>query len=138
MNTTIIILLVLFFGVVYLVWQYRRIKKMPLVSDNKLIINLTDADFRQKTAKGVVVIDFWAAWCMPCKMIAPVLNELAEELNGKVTICKLNVDENPRSSQQFGVRSIPTIIILKNGNEADRIIGVKNKQAIKQKIEKYL
>jgi thioredoxin 1 len=138
MNTTIIILLVIFLGAVYLIWQYRRIKKLPLVSDNRLIKNLTDADFMQLTSKGVVVIDFWAAWCMPCKMLAPVLNELSEELNGKASICKLNVDENPRTSQKFGVRSIPTIVILKNGNEVDRIIGVKTKQAIRQKIEKYL
>lgn len=134
----IIILSIILIVVVYLIWQYRKIKNMPPVADSKYIITLTDTTMQQKISKGLILVDFWAAWCMPCKMIAPILNEIASEMNDKVTIGKLNVDENPKMAQKYGVRSIPTLIIFKNGREIERIIGVKNKSAIIQTLKKYL
>lgn len=138
MNTLIIIFITIILVISYLVWQYKRIKNMPVPKENENVITLTDANALQTINKGVVLIDFWAAWCMPCKMIAPVINELAEEFKGKAVICKLNVDKNQRTAQMFGVRSIPTIVILKNGKEVERIVGVKNKAFIRQSVEKHL
>jgi thioredoxin 1 len=112
---------------------------MPNVEDNKHVIVLNDLNLNSHINKGVVLIDFWAAWCMPCKMIAPVVNELAEEMKDQdVVIAKLNVDENQQSAQKFGVRSIPTLIILKNGKEVERIVGVKGKAIIKNTLEKHM
>ena len=77
-----------------------------------------------------VLVDAWAEWCGPCHMIAPVLDQLAAESSGRYKITKLNVDENPRTSQQFGIRSIPTLLIFKNGKLVDQIVGVQSKQII--------
>ena len=77
-----------------------------------------------------ILVDAWAEWCGPCRMIAPVLDQLAAESNGRYRIAKLNVDENPRTSQQFGIRSIPTMLIFKNGKLVDQIVGAVPKQAI--------
>lgn len=138
MNTVIIVIIIIVLVISYLIWQYKRIKNMPAPKESEFVVTLTDANSQQMTSRGVVLIDFWAAWCMPCKMIGPVINELAEEMKGKTVICKLNVDENQRTAQKFGVRSIPTLVILKNGKEVERIVGVKNKAFIKQQIEKHL
>ena len=94
---------------------------------------VTDATFEQEVLKtrGVpVLLDCWAEWCGPCRMIAPVLDELAAESNGRYTITKLNVDENPRTAAQFNIMSIPTLLIFKNGKLVDQIIGAQPKQAI--------
>ena len=81
-----------------------------------------------------ILVDAWAEWCGPCRMIAPVLDQLAAESNGRYKIAKLNVDENPRTSQQFGIRSIPTMLIFKNGNLVDQIVGAVPKQAIASRL----
>jgi thioredoxin len=94
---------------------------------------VTDATFSQAVleARGItVLLDCWAEWCGPCRMIAPVLDELAAESNGRYVIAKLNVDENPQTAAQFNVRSIPTMLIFKNGALVDRIVGAQPKQAI--------
>ena len=96
-------------------------------------VNVTDATFaREVLGAGAppVLVDFWAVWCGPCRMIAPVLDELASEAGGRYRVAKLNVDENPQTSAQFGVQSIPTLLIFKNGSLVDRMIGVQSKQAI--------
>ncbi|MDT5061866.1 MAG: thioredoxin 2 [Acidobacteriota bacterium] len=94
---------------------------------------VTDATFTRDVleTRGVpVLLDCWAAWCGPCRMIAPVLDELAAEAGGKYIIMKLNVDENPRTAAQFDVRSIPTMLIFKDGALVDRLVGAQPKQAI--------
>ncbi len=92
---------------------------------------VTDADFQSEVleANEPVLVDFWAEWCGPCKAIAPVLEELSSELEGKVKIVKLNVDENPNTTVEYGVRSIPTMILFKNGEAADMKIGTGTPKA---------
>jgi len=85
-----------------------------------------------------MVVDFWAPWCGPCLIMAPVFEELAEEYEGKVAFGKLNVDENPQTAGRFGILGIPTLLIMKNGEEVDRIVGAVPKDYIKTKLKKHL
>jgi thioredoxin len=102
-------------------------------------ITLDDAHFHETIQKHpLMLIDCWAAWCGPCRMIAPVVDELTRDYAGRVTVGKLNVDENPETSTQFCIMSIPTLLIIKDGKELDRIIGAVPKQAIEEKLKKYL
>ena len=106
-----------------------------------MAFEFTDSNF-QETAidtENVTVVDFWAEWCGPCRMIGPIIEELATEYdNGKVTVGKVNVDHNPEISMKYGIRSIPTILILKNGEGVDKHVGVTTKQNLTQKIEALL
>ena len=103
---------------------------------------VTDASFSSDVIAASsslpVLVDAWAEWCGPCRMIAPVLDQLAAESNGRYKIAKLNVDENPRTSAQFGIRSIPTLLIFKNGKLVDQIVGVQPKQAIAARLATQL
>jgi len=96
--------------------------------------NVSDKDFQKEVLESEmpVMVDFWAEWCGPCKAVAPMLDELSIELLGKVKIVKLNVDENPSTMAQFGVRSIPTMIIFKNGEPVDMKVGAGAKAAMSQ------
>ena len=95
---------------------------------------VTDASFDADVVKSTlpVVVDFWAEWCGPCRMIAPALEEIAAEMAGKVKIVKLNVDENPKVAEKFGIRSIPTLMVFKNGEPASRQVGAAPKQKLEQ------
>jgi thioredoxin 1 len=100
---------------------------------------LTDANFDSAIkANPLVVVDCWAAWCYPCRMIAPIVEELAGEYSSVATFGKLNVDENPSTAMRYGIQSIPTILIIKNGVEVDRIIGVVPKMQIETVLKKHL
>jgi thioredoxin 1 len=102
-------------------------------------ITVSDADFDQIVKRyPLVVVDCWAAWCGPCRMIAPVIDELAKDYAGKVVFGKLNVDENPQTAARFSVMSIPTLLIIKNGEEVDRIIGAVPRQLIEAKLRRYM
>ena len=101
-------------------------------------IVVTDADFDQIARKyPLIVIDCWAEWCGPCRVIAPVIEELASEHAGKIVFGKLNVDENPETAQKFGIMGIPTLLIMKDGAEVDRIVGAAPKLLIENKLKKY-
>lgn len=104
------------------------------------IVHLTDDSFDDtiKNAKGPVLVDFWAAWCGPCKMIAPYLDQLAGEMEGQATIAKVNVDENGDLSARFGIRSIPTLMVFKDGRVVDQTIGALGKDHLRGLIQKHL
>ena len=104
------------------------------------IVTITNDNFENEILKSEtpVLVDFWAPWCGPCRMVAPVLDDLAEEMDGKVRIAKLNVDENQRIASQFQVSSIPTFILFKNGQIADRTMGAMPKTAFQSFIDRNL
>ncbi|MFA1711827.1 thioredoxin [Peribacillus simplex] len=101
------------------------------------IVNATDQTFTTDTSEGVVLVDFWAPWCGPCKMIAPVLQELDTEIGDKAKIVKVDVDENQETAGKFGVMSIPTLIVLKDGEVVDKVVGFQPKEALAELIEKH-
>ena len=137
MQITFIILGVLLLFVIFLVFRAKQqFKNIKDVKDSDKVKILTDKNFSAGTRSGIVLVDFWASWCMPCKLMVPVLNDLAEESNGKVTIAKLNVDEAKSTAAKFSVRSIPTLILFKNGREIHRFVGVKSKDYLLKELDR--
>jgi thioredoxin 1 len=105
-----------------------------------MINEIKDVDFTEtvQNSSEPVVVDFWASWCGPCKMLSPVIDEISGELDGKAKFFKLNVDENPVISTQYRISSIPTVMVLKNGEVVDTLVGFRPKDAIKNMIEKHI
>lgn len=99
---------------------------------------LTSENFEATVNEGVSLVDFWAPWCGPCRMIAPVIEELANDFDGKANICKINTDEQQELASKFGVRSIPTILFMKDGVVVDTMIGAASKQAFVDKLNSLL
>ncbi len=95
---------------------------------------LTDDNFESTISQGVTLVDFYADWCGPCRMINPILDELASEMEGKVTIAKLDIDAHQKTTAQFGVTSIPTVIVFKEGKEHKKVVGVRGKEELKKMI----
>ena len=105
-----------------------------------MAVEITDGNFKEVVldSEQVVLVDFWAPWCGPCRMIAPIIDELHTELEGKAVIGKVNVDENSEASANYGVRNIPTILIFKNGEVVDKLVGAVPKSEILSKLESHM
>ncbi len=102
-------------------------------------VHITDAQFEDTIKNNkIVFLDFWAGWCGPCRALAPTVEEIAKEYNGRVFVGKLDVDENPKTAERFGIYSIPTMIVFKNGNEVERLIGLCPKKNIDALLAKHL
>ena len=101
-------------------------------------LKLTDANFATETSKGVILIDFWAPWCGPCQMQGPIIEKVAAAMAGKAKIGKCNVDEAPQSAEGFGIRSIPSLIILKDNREVERFVGVQRETDLISALKKHL
>jgi thioredoxin 1 len=106
---------------------------------SKYVSEMSDSNFEKGVLESgkPVLVDFWAEWCAPCRMIAPAVEAVAEKYEGIASVVKLNVDENPSTSQRYGIKGIPTLILFKNGKEEERIVGATSKEALSRIIEKH-
>jgi len=140
MSTAVWIILTLF--TLYLLYslykRYRLVKNYNPENESDHLIQLSDSNFTDHISNGLVLVDFWAPWCAPCKMLAPVVSDLAEQYKGKAKIGKLNVDENKKTAAIYGVKSIPTIILFKDGKVIQQFVGVKPKSTFSKAIEAHL
>ncbi|RUS49142.1 thioredoxin [Cohnella sp. AR92] len=103
-----------------------------------MAVVVTKDNFNSTVSEGVTLLDFWAPWCGPCKMQLPIVEDLSNELKGSATVGKINVDEEPELASQFGVMSIPTLILFKNGQPVDKLVGLQSKDSLKAKIQNQL
>ena len=140
MSTLIWVLLGIF--TLYLIYstykRYKLVKNYSPENESDKLVLLNDKNFNKQIHRGVVLVDFWAPWCGPCKMIAPVVSELADQFEGKARIGKSNVDENKVTAAEYGVRSIPTLILFKDGEPVKQFVGVKPKSVFAKAIEAHL
>ncbi len=118
----------------------REIQKGPPMANSEYVSAATDTNFESEVIKSphLVLIDFWAEWCGPCRLLAPTVEEIAREYQGKLKVYKMNVDENPNTPARFHIRGIPTILFFKDGNAIDQLVGNHPKATIAQVIEKHL
>lgn len=123
---------VLFIG--YIIYAYQKMKKVEDVPPSNKIKQLSNKNFKAVVRSGLVLVDFWAPWCAPCKIIAPTLNEIAEEYSSKITIAKVNVEKNEVLARKYNIRNIPTLVLFDKGKELKRISGVKPKKALLREI----
>src|SRR5665647_277530 len=124
--------LLMFAGYVY--WSFRKMKNMPAVADHKKIKQFTDQNFNQQIKKGIVLVDFWASWCAPCKMMAPILNELADDLTGNKTVGKLDVEKYQAIAAKYKIRGIPTMILFQEGQETVSYTHLRAKEFLLKEI----
>lgn len=128
MDTWLIIALsILGFLVLIFLYGFLKMKMTGTTSSSENIVHLTDKNFATVVKTGTIIVDFWAEWCGPCRMLIPTMNQLADENKGQFKVGKLNVDEARTIASQYGIRSIPTVIVFKNGKESKRFVGVKPK-----------
>jgi thioredoxin 1 len=133
-NTLIIVTVFILFIVMYIFFNYRKMKNIPEVANNPKIKVLSDKNFQHQIKNGVTLVDFWASWCLPCKMMAPVLNDVADELTGNAYVAKLDVELNREIAAKYNIRNIPTMVLYSNGKEVSRFVGAKSKDFLLKQI----
>ena len=126
---------VLIFMIYRLVSVY-KMTKAPLVDDHENVLTLTDQNFQQRTKGKVILVDFWASWCTPCRVMAPVLNDVASELSGNSHVGKVDIQQYQNLATEFKIRNIPTIVLFKDGKEVNRFVGIKSKEFLLKEIAK--
>jgi thioredoxin 1 len=138
MQTSMIIILAIiaFIGALFIMARV-KMKNIPIVADNDSILTLTDKNFQHQTKNKLVLVDFWASWCAPCRMMAPVLNEVANELTGNSHVGKVNIEQFQSLAQKYQVRNIPTLILFQNGKEVNRFVGIKSREFLLQELRKF-
>lgn len=137
MQTTLIVIGVLIVALfIFRSIAMKKIKNTPMVADHAKVLTLTDQNFQQQTKNKVVLVDFWASWCAPCRMMAPVLNDVASELKGNSHVGKVDIEQYQSLATRFKVRNIPTLILFKNGTEINRFVGIKSKDFLLKEIAK--
>lgn len=114
------------------------IKRGKLMADNNHLIHLDDENFQQTIAQGVTLVDFFAAWCGPCRMIAPLIEELSNKVHGQAKVAKLDIDQSQQIAANLQIVSIPTLILFKDGNEVKRVVGAQNLETLHQLIQSAL
>lgn len=139
MSTTLLIIGGLVLALIAFVYfNFKKMKNMPIAADHKNIKTLNDKNFKNQIKNGILLVDFWAPWCGPCKMMAPILNEMAELNSDVVTIAKVNVDDQQTLAQKYQIRSIPTMVMFANGKEVKRFTGIKNRNFLLQEVDDYI
>ncbi len=138
LKTTLIIIAIVAAAFLLLVfYAKRKFKNLPEVDANANILQLTEQNFNHQIKNRLVLVDFWATWCAPCKMMLPILNDVTEAADGKFFVAKVDVDQNPKLAQKYGVRSIPTLVAFKDGKEVGRYVGVKTKNFLLGEMKKF-
>lgn len=137
MQTTLLIIGILVVSVIVLRFvAMAKMKKTPMVADHAKVLVLNEQNFQQQLKNKVVLVDFWASWCGPCRMMAPVLNDLASQLDGANRVGKVDVEKYQNLAGKYKVRSIPTMVLFKNGKEVNRFVGIKSKDFLLKEIAK--
>ena len=134
---SIIGVFVIFFGVSLLRFK-KNMNNYDPKKESKNVVILNDSTFDYKISKGVALVDFWAVWCQPCKIQGPIVSDLADDLQEKALICKIDIEKNKKIATKLEIRNIPTIIIFKNGKEVERLIGLKSKNVLKKAVERHI
>lgn len=122
----------------YLLYSFIKAKKRMNRPASENVKILDDTNFENTVRSGVSLIDFWAAWCGPCKVQGPIIDEVADEIGTKANICKVDVDKNQKISQKYGIRNIPTILIFKDGQPVDKLVGVKPRGVLIKALQSHL
>lgn len=122
----------------YIFYNFMKVRKGMNKPPSENLKILSDANFESTIKKGVSLVDFWAEWCGPCKVQGPIISDLADEIDGKANICKLDIDKNQKTAQKYGIQSIPTILVFKDGKPVDKLVGVKPMRALMKALETHI
>jgi len=122
----------------YIFYKFVKIRKIMNQPPSENLNILTDENFESTIKSGITLVDFWAEWCGPCKVQGPIINELADEIDGKAKISKLDIDKNQKTAQKYGIQSIPTIVIFKDGKQVEKLVGVKPMRVLMKSLQTHI